>query len=159
MKPIQKSIAIVITVLAFSQNYAQTGVNSSFGNASGSEGSIHYSLGQVFYSTTTSSDGEASQGVQKAFEVYIVGLGEGVLELDVEIYPNPTSGILTLSSTVAVSQKINYSVYDQMGKLIERKELISQNTQIDLSALETGLYFIYLSNDIIGEKIFKIIKN
>ena len=54
--------------LALGSSYAQQSVNTTGGNASGSGGSVSYSLGQVVYTYHSSPSGQMNQGVQQVFE-------------------------------------------------------------------------------------------
>ena len=49
---------------------AQESANSSGGDATGSGGTIAYSIGQVVYTTNTGSNGSVAKGVQHAYEIF-----------------------------------------------------------------------------------------
>ncbi len=51
----------------------------------------------------------------------------------VSLYPNPTTGIVTIDSDIAVKEVI---LYDMTGK----KVIQTQKTQLDLSSLSSGIY-------------------
>ncbi len=55
---------------------SQESANASGGDATGSGGTVAYSVGQVVYTSNTSSSGTVDQGVQHAFEIYTVGIKE-----------------------------------------------------------------------------------
>lgn len=66
----------IVTILAFITLsfsgfvvHAQNGTVASGGNATGSGGSVSYSVGQVFYTTNSGSNGKVSQGVQQVFDL------------------------------------------------------------------------------------------
>jgi hypothetical protein len=63
-----------------------------------------------------------------------------------KIYPNPSTGIFTISASASIE------VYNLIGELI----LTDNNaTSIDLTAAPKGMYFVRLN----GDKIEKLIKN
>ena len=70
---------------------------------------------------------------------------------ELQLYPNPTSNLLFFSEAVAQVQ-----VYDLLGKLVLSK--IGNLNQINLSALDKGVYLIHLNSEK-GTLIEKIIKN
>ncbi len=70
-----KLSAILLLGLGLTGLQAQTSVNATGGNASGSGGSASYSVGQVVYTTHTGTNGSVAQGVQQPFEISVVGLG------------------------------------------------------------------------------------
>lgn len=68
---------------------------------------------------------------------------EGVIppEQSFDIFPNPTSDLLSLTNTLNINAK--YFMYNSNGLLIEKVEVESQNEKsIDVSALNSGVYFI-----------------
>ena len=83
--------------------------------------------------------------------VNISGFISSVDELneDSYIYPNPTSGRLNL---VNVKGKIN--IYDSFGKLTFETTLNTNEENIDVSHLSTGVYFIKTTNK--NFKFFKL---
>ena len=55
-------------------------------------------------------------------------------------YPNPTEGQLTL--TVSEVTSFNYQLFDLMGQCVARGEVQGNETRLDLSHLNKGIYFI-----------------
>jgi hypothetical protein len=76
---------------------------------------------------------------------------------DYRIYPNPTSNFISIElNDHNPSNKIE--IFDCTGKLIRLVQLSELNSKIDISALNSGIYHIRISNDnfVIGnEKIIK----
>ena len=64
----------------------------------------------------------------------------------VSIYPNPVNNKLYISSDI-VFKNIDISLLTLDGKLIEAKEKISLNTEIDISDLNNGMYILKLNVD------------
>lgn len=78
------------------------------------------------------------------------------LDNEVNIYPNPTNGILNIS-LVNISN-VNYELYALDGRLILNNEFKNVNEiKIDLSNNESGVYFLKLNinGEIISKKIIK----
>lgn len=82
----------VIFILSFSifSIKAQESANSTGGDATGSGGTVAYSVGQVVYTTNTSSNGSEAQGVQHAYEIYTLGVEENEINSSLIAFPNPT---------------------------------------------------------------------
>ncbi|MGI6479934.1 MAG: hypothetical protein ACOX0M_10915 [Salinivirgaceae bacterium] len=93
-----KLSAVLLLGLGLTGLQAQTSVNATGGDASGSGGSVSYSVGQVAYQTHTGTSGSVSEGVQQPFEISVVtGIEEAKgINLSVSAYPNPTTDYLTL---------------------------------------------------------------
>lgn len=68
------------------------------------------------------------------------------------IFPNPVSQSLNIQSDLILASKGEFQIFDAVGKLIQRNQLIFSNTQtiLDVSQLKSGIYFIIL--DVNGEK-------
>jgi hypothetical protein len=63
------------------------------------------------------------------------------------VYPNPTSGLFTIQS-FDFSSDATVKVYDMNGRCIQSKNITSDMTQIDLSNVTEGVYFVnYSSSD------------
>ena len=66
------------------------------------------------------------------------------------IFPNPTTGIVYLSSKVTLSGKPSIKVIDTNGKTLFyrsfEKILENEYQKIDLSQLEKGIYFLKAEN-------------
>ncbi|MBJ7427498.1 MAG: T9SS type A sorting domain-containing protein, partial [Bacteroidia bacterium] len=72
----------------------------------------------------------------------------------VNIYPNPTNGILNIES----DQNLYFEIYDVSGKQIMAGNKVQKLQQINLIDLSSGIYFLKLFND--NEQfITKIIRN
>jgi hypothetical protein len=159
----------VATLLTFAFSLstvtAQESVNATGGNASGSGGTVSYSVGQVFYTTNTGTNGSVAQGVQQTYDISVVNSIDETtgISLQCSAYPNPTTDVLQLkvdTSTTLSIQSMTYQLYDMQGKLIFTKKLTDVETQIDMSNLVSGTYFLKITNNNNKEiKTFKIIKN
>ena len=86
---------------------AQESSNSSGGNATGSGGTVAYSIGQVVYTTNTGSNGSVAQGVQHAYEIFTVGIKETELNISLTAFPNPTTENLTLQISDFNNEKLS----------------------------------------------------
>ncbi|NPA44716.1 MAG: T9SS type A sorting domain-containing protein, partial [Chlorobi bacterium] len=64
---------------------------------------------------------------------------------EVKIYPNPTKGIVTISTTNYYNSKID--VFSLNGKKVYSINAVSDKTNIDLSSYVKGIYFIKVTSD------------
>ena len=139
---------------------AQQVSNATGGDATGSGGTVAYSVGQVVYTTNTSISGTVSQGVQQPFEIFSIGINETGLNISLLVFPNPTADNLTLQVSDYNSEKLSYEVFDMQGKLLKNGQIETQQTQINTGNLPSATYFIHVLNKE-NKKVqsFKIIKN
>jgi hypothetical protein len=140
---------------------AQQVVTTSGGNASGSGGTVSYTVGQIVYTTNTGTNGSAAQGVQQPFEISVVtGIEEALgISLEIMVYPNPTTDFLTLSVDNFEASNLSYYLYDINGRLLETKKLEGKQTSIAMSNLVPATYFLKVSEGSKELRTFKIIKN
>ena len=139
---------------------AQQATTATGGNASGSGGSVAYSVGQIVYTTNTGTTGSVAQGVQQAYEISIVlGIEDNSINLELIAYPNPTTNFLTLNVGKAALSTLNFQLYDISGKLIESRKIISSTETIGMENLPSATYFLKVVNNNQEVKTFKIIKN
>ena len=70
---------------------------------------------------------------------------------EITLYPNPTTGKLTLSFTTQKSTNATWTLYNELGKKIkiDKQKLIVGNNQInlDLKKLKKGVYFVSMEID------------
>lgn len=79
-------------------------------------------------------------------------LNENTLE-GVNIYPNPSEGIVTISNDLSVENTI--TVMDLTGKVVATK-VASSATTVDLTAVGTGVYLVEVSNAN-GKKVERVV--
>jgi hypothetical protein len=151
---------ITATFLCLGVAYAQESVNSSGGNASGSGGSVAYSIGQVVYTTNSSSSGSSAQGVQHAYEIFTVGIPEVVFNFSITAFPNPTVDQITLQLSETIQEPLSYQLFDMQGRMLTQSIISEQHTVIDMKSLAKASYFIHVVNHE-NKKVqtFKIVKN
>lgn len=138
---------------------AQKSVNASGGDATGSGGTVAYSVGQVVYTANASAYGIVSQGVQQAYEIFTVGINKPRLNLALSAFPNPTSDNVTLLIGDYKNEKLSYQLYDMQGKIILNGQIGAAQTQINTNSLPTATYFLHIvTQDNKQLQLFKIIK-
>lgn len=134
-------------------------LSASGGDATGSGGSVAYSVGQIVYTTSTGTTGSVAQGVEQAYEIYSVGIKETTLNISLSVFPNPTSDFLTLKVEDYNNETLSFDLLDEQGKLILSEQITNQETQVAMSTLARGSYFINIVQTNKQIQTFKIIKN
>ena len=77
---------------------------------------------------------------------YTVGIGEH--QAMTLIYPNPVSDKLTIEAQEAIG---NLEIYNLMGTLVYSQTNCAEKVEISTSGLQSGIYFIRLTNDKVSE--------
>lgn len=139
---------------------AQQSLNAAGGNASGNQGTVSYSVGQLFYQSIHGSNGSVAQGVQHPYEIWVVtGIeqAEGI-SLMATAYPNPTSDQLILNIGQFDTHDLFFQIFDIYGKLLKKDRITTEQTFIDMASLAPDIYFVRISQANREVKTFKIIK-
>jgi hypothetical protein len=65
---------------------------------------------------------------------------------DLQLFPNPARGVLYLQSAVGGLQSADVVIYDLHGRILNEKHITAGNKkiEIDVSDLQTGIYFVQL---------------
>ena len=154
------ALAGLLLSIGLLQLQAQNNSVTAGGDASGSGGSISYSIGQVDYIQATGSGGTAYQGVQQPIEIYVLGNDEfSNIELSAVIFPNPTSNYVTLSINDMYTNELSFTVVDVNGRKIMSEQIRSAQTIVPFEHLQASMYLLSVMNGNSLLKTFKIIKN
>ena len=155
----KKSItSIAFLLLGLGGLHAQQSPTAAGGEATGTGGTASYSVGQVVYTTNTGTNGSVAQGVQQPFEISTtVGINETTINLELSVYPNPTTNYLTLKTDD--NANLSYQLYDLQGKIITNKKVTAKTSTIKMEDLPKAIYFLNVTKNNQLVKTFKIIKN
>jgi hypothetical protein len=139
---------------------AQESVHATGGEASGSGGSVSYSIGQVVYRTHTGTNGSVAEGVQQPYEISVVTALEEAQGINrfVTAYPNPTNGFLTLEIQKSEGSNLSYRLHDMNGRLLQNRMITDSRTRIGMGHLVPATYFVTVLRNDQEIKTFKIIK-
>jgi hypothetical protein len=140
---------------------AQNTIPAAGSNATGTGGSVSYSVGQIVYTTNTGTNGTVSQGVQQPYEISVVTAVEntGGINLICTVYPNPTRGLIKLVVESFDYENLRFRLYNINGVLLRDKKVESRETEISMDDLSSSVYFLKVIKDNLEIKVFKIVKN
>ncbi len=96
-----------------------------------------------------------NDGACANYNLPVVGLKDIKTEIEMQLFPNPTNGILTINSEAMIE---TIFVQDISGRTM--KHLVQNRTkscEIDLGELSTGIYFLVIKTNI-GSVTRKVIK-
>ena len=83
---------------------------------------------------------------------------EGFNTSDVELYPNPTNGLINIAGT-DISNIKEISIFNQLGqKVMNLNASQLNNNSFDISDLNKGVYFVQLKDNSNNSKTMKIVK-
>ncbi|WP_026705537.1 T9SS type A sorting domain-containing protein [Flavobacterium soli] len=148
-----------IATLQAQSLHAQQGTVAAGGESTGSGGSASNSIGVPVYTAISGSGGEATQGIQQPYEIYVLGTDEfESIRLSVRVYPNPTVSTAYLSFDSLELENIRFELYDLNGKLLKGQKVTSRETPIAMDRMPSTMYLLKVYSGNRTLKSFKILK-
>ncbi len=145
---------LLVGSLAAQRNTVATG-----GEATGSGGTISYTVGQIDYTQAEGSGGIITMGVQQPFEIFVLGTDDHPdISIEIAVFPNPTPSNPTLKFGETPYEEIRIGLYDIMGRSIYESSVFSEETTIPMENLASATYILRVSTTDRLLKTFKIIK-
>jgi len=152
----KKQIFLFATFFAAFAATAQEVVSSQGETYSNANGSIDFTVGEVIINTGSNGTNDLTQGFHQTNWNFL-GVQDFAPDFDVTIFPNPTSDVMNIKSTIY--QNLSYSLYDAQGKLVLKNVLSETVTQIQVNLLAPGAYSLSISDKNGQLKNFKLIKS
>jgi hypothetical protein len=155
-----KCFFLVILIFTVVSSFAQEGIIPAGGDGSGSGGKVAFSVGQILYTSSSGVSDEIIHGVQQPYEIsIIIGLEKfEEIGLALSTYPNPVTDLLNLKVESIIWKDLNFQMYSDDGKILFSDKLTNTETNIDMSHLAPGMYFLKVNMEKDAVKTFKIIK-
>lgn len=156
-------LLLVAGMLMSQHALGQQAVTAAGGNATGSGGSVSYSVGQPACATYSNLNGSVAEGVQQPFEIYQYTATEdpSLVPTGYWVYPNPTGNNLTLKSERPLNQvngKPCYQLTDFTGRLLLGGEVNGTETTLPTACLAAGVYLLRIKEGDTQIITFNIIK-
>lgn len=138
--------------------FCQETTSPTGGNATGSGGSVSYTIGQVAFNHFSGTNGFIIQGVQQPFEISILKEPSENTPFEINVYPNPTTGLIILIIKPFNNEDLGYQLLDYKGITLYDKKVENGRTEIQLAQLPPAMYFlrIIFYDEIV--RVFKIVK-
>lgn len=151
----KKTAFLLFSLFATISVSAQEVVATQGDSYSNASGNIDFTLGEVVINTGTDGTNDLTQGFHQTNWSF-VSIENHITNYEAIIFPNPTDDFLNIQS---ISFKnVNYSLFDEMGKLVLNGTLYTEKTSLDVSKLQTGSYSLILNRSENKLKTFNIIK-
>jgi len=133
---------------------------SSGGEFANSEAQISWTLGDFQTTTYVKEQLVLTQGfLQNDIKI------TSVLELDnsnnikLNVFPNPVTNLLNIHVLSSDNKQISWQLINQNGAVIKYDDITDNNTEIDFSSFQSGIYFLRtFSKESNYFKIYKIVK-
>ena len=157
----ERFLFLLILIFYVCSSHAQEAITAAGGDGTGSGGSTAYTVGQILYSSSSGASGEVFQGVQLPYEISVISGVDRFEDLDwiISTYPNPVTDLLTLKVESLDGSELTFRLFNNEGKMVSSDKLLDSETDIDMSHLAPGTYFLQVFMEKDAVKTFKIIKN
>jgi len=125
------------------------GGNSSVGKIALSWFNLYVAQNDCYCSLLTDylEDNPLASNIESSFECEILNTQENLSKTI--LYPNPTRGIINIST----QENVSYSVYSTLGQLLLSGELKGSTKQLNLLSLPGKIFYVRVNND-----TFKVLK-
>ena len=139
---------------------AQDNTLSASGNATGTEGTVSYSVGQIAYVSKTGTSGMISEGLQQPYEILIpIGIEDDKgINLECILFPNPANWHVMLKIENQDIDNLSFQLYNMNGIQLQNMKIGSKETLIMMDGLEKSTYFLIITKNGKPLKTFQIIK-
>lgn len=141
----------------FAQSLSPELISSSGDSFSNATYQLDWSVGEVLTTTHVSGNIIITQGFHQ--NNYVITTVESFeTQIDMIIYPNPTTNFINLQIENELYEKMQYQLTDITGKILQIRQIVNMTEQIDFSIYSNGIYLlsVFQNNQII--KSFKIQK-
>ena len=154
-------VMMLLSFMLFNGLWAQEAITPSGKTISSTTGSVSYTIGQSFYHSLSGTNGFVNEGVQQPFEILVItDIGsDQSTGIELTVYPNPTSDLLTLEVPDYKISGWRFQLSDGYGSMIEKGEIQTGETKFDLSSRPKGIYLLSVFHDDQNQKTYKIIKH
>jgi hypothetical protein len=138
---------------------AQRNLTLGGGEFKGEGGSLSQSFGQLSYALMSSAEISVSEGVIQVFEIAVIsGFDNNAIQLFYKAYPNPVTENLCLEIENYQGQNLEYQLFDNNGRLIEKGAVTNTLTSFSTLELIAATYYLHVLKEGKSEKSFKIVK-
>lgn len=157
-KPLRIIFASLFVVLNGIVAVAQSVIVPFGGDATDGSVTVSYTVGQVAVQANSDGGTTIYEGVQQPYEIQTIGIDNYLgITLNAMVYPNPTLGNVQLTMN-NVQLEGEVKVFDLNGKFLFSKKIEGNSTEIPMSDLSTGTYFVNVLNGTQVLKSFKVVK-
>lgn len=139
------------------QSLSPSVISASGTISSNANYTLLWNLGETITTTIANANNTLTQGFEQPFLPYNVGIETVWEKGKIKIYPNPATEMLFVKLTDLPSEEIQVSLTTTEGKLLRQILLNSSFSEINISDLAQGFYFLTVQTAKTSY-IFKFIK-
>lgn len=150
LAPVLDSVSLpLLTGCSVTITTFPTAIDDCAGTVTGTTtDSLTYTTPGNYTVTWTYDDGNGniSTETQNVTVVDCSGLETETLNLDVQIFPNPSDGLINLMLSELPEEPLSFRVINGLGQIVSSGMITQESQILDLSAFKTGVYHLQLYN-------------
>ena len=140
--------------------HLHSSINVTGGDISSEEGSVSYSIGQVFYLSLNGKKDYVTEGIQHPLIISITPKDKKEEEsFKLAAYPNPSTNYFIIEASTYDSRSLSYHLMDLNGRLLKEDRIGKSAAKVDVSNLSAAIYLLRISDNGKYIKTIKIIKD
>jgi hypothetical protein len=156
MKHIILALTLTFSSLSFSQTISKQVIGAAGRTTTNSNLKVSYTVGEPVVGLMTAGANQLGNGYYPALNLQALNVEDNTLEIQLKVYPNPTSQFLYVSHPDVASFGI--SIVDLNGKQLYTGT-INKDEPLDVSNYSQGMYLVTVENAATNKKnTYKIIK-
>ena len=149
-------IVLLVATMGYSQSISKQVVGNSGKTLTNSNLKLTYTVGEPVVGLMTAGGNQLGNGYYPAMDLQTLSVEDNVLDVQLKVYPNPTSQSLYVSHPELNSFGI--SIVDLNGKQLYQGT-INKEEPLDVSNYTQGMYMVTVENTTTNKKnTYKIIK-
>jgi hypothetical protein len=152
----QLALFLFVTTIGYSQTISKQVIGTAGKTQSNSNLKVSWTTGEPVVGLMTAGGNQLGNGYYPALDLQTLSIEDSVLDVQLKVYPNPTSQSLYVSHPDMNSFGI--SIVDLNGKQLY-SGTINKNQPLDVSNYTKGMYMVTIENTTSNKKnTYKIIK-
>jgi hypothetical protein len=156
MKHLILVLTLAFSSLSFSQSISKQVIGTSGKTLTNSNLKLSYTVGEPVVGLMTAGGNQLGNGYYPAMDLQALSVEDNVLDVQLKVYPNPTSQSLYVSHPDMSSFGI--TIVDLNGKQLYQGT-INKEEPLDVSNYIQGMYLVTVENAAANKKnTYKIIK-
>ena len=149
-------IVLLVATMGYSQSISKQVVGTSGKTLTNSNLKLTYTVGEPVVGLMTAVGNQLGNGYYPAMDLQTLSVEDNVLDVQLKVYPNPTSKSLYVTHPNMSSFGI--TIVDLNGKQLY-SGTINKDEPLDVSGFTQGMYLVTVENAIANKKnTYKIIK-
>jgi hypothetical protein len=156
MKHFLLMLTLTCSSLLFSQSISKQVIGSAGKIQTNGNSKLSWTMGEPVVGTMTAGGNQLGNGYYPALDLQTLSVEDNMIDLQLQVYPNPTSQFLYVSHPDITTFQIKIS--DLTGKHLYTGT-INKDEPLDVAGFNQGIYLITIENPATTKKnAYKIIK-